>query len=149
MTKVQKKITIHAPINKVFAFMTEPRNLPEVWPSMMEIKNVKAARNGGYDFEWVYKMGGMHFNGASETTEFVVNKLQVTKSTKGIESKFTWNYETTKDGTLLNLEVEYKIPLPLIGKIAEAILIKQNEHEAQMVLDNLKVRMEMEIPVPA
>ena len=149
MTKVQKKITIHAPIDKVFAFMTDPRNLPEVWPSMIEIKNVKAARNGGYDFEWVYKMGGMHFNGASETTEFVVNKRQVTKGTKGIESTFTWNYETTKDGTLLNLEVEYKIPLPLIGKIAEAILVKQNDHEAQLTLDNLKVRMEMEIPVPA
>ncbi len=149
MTKVQKKITIHAPIDKVFAFMTDPRNLPEIWPSMIEIKNVKTARNGGYDFEWVYKMGGMHFNGASETTEFVVNKRQVTKSTKGIDSTFTWNYETTKDDTLLNLEVEYKIPLPLIGKIAEAILVKQNDHEAQLTLDNLKVRMEMEIPVPA
>jgi len=149
MMKVHKKATIHAPINKVFAYMTDPRNLPEIWPSMVEVKNVRTNTHGGYDFDWVYKMGGMHFNGSSDTTEFVINKHHVTKSTKGIESKFTWDYETTRDGTQLTLEVEYNVPVPLIGKIAETILTKQNEHEAEFMLENLKNKMEIETPVPA
>jgi uncharacterized membrane protein len=149
MANVHKKITIHAPIDKVFAHMTDPRNLPEIWPSMVEVKNVRPGTHGGFNFDWVYKMGGMHFNGSSDTTEFVHNKHQVTKSTKGIESKFTWDYETIKDGTQLTLEVEYKVPVPLVGKIAEAVLAKQNEHEANLMLENLKNKMEIETPVHA
>lgn len=149
MTKVQKKVTIHAPLEKVFAFMADPHNLPEIWPSMVEVKNVKPAPKGGYNFDWVYKMGGMRFDGASDTTEFVVNKHNVTQSTKGIESKFVWDYETVKEGTQLTVEVEYKVPIPLIGKIAEAFLTKQNDREADLLLENLKNKMEIETPVPA
>lgn len=149
MTNVQKKITIHAPTNKVFAFMLDPHNLTEIWPSMVEVKNVQANPKGGFDFGWVYKMGGMHFDGASETIEFILNKHLVTKSTKGIESKFTWNYETVNGETLLTVDIEYKVPVPLLGKIAEAILTKQNEREADILLENLKSRMEMETPIAA
>ena len=105
MVKLQKTITINAPVEKVFAFMNDPHNLPEIWPSMIEIKDVKPNPNGGYDFGWVYKMAGVHFDGASETTEFVSNKRNATKSTKGIESKFIWDYETEGDNTKLTVEV--------------------------------------------
>jgi uncharacterized membrane protein len=147
LVKVQKKVTIHAPIDKVFAYLGDPHNLPEIWPSMVEVKNVKPNPQGGYNFGWIYKMGGMRFDGASETTEFVVNKHLVTQSTKGIESKFTWDYETIKDETQLILEIEYNVPVLLIGKFAEAILAKQNDREADLLLENLKNKMEM--PVPA
>jgi uncharacterized membrane protein len=147
MVKVHKKIIIHAPVSKVFAYMSDPRNLPEIWPSMVEIKNVKPGSHGGYNFDWVYKMGGVRFDGASDTIEFDNNKHQVTKSTKGIESKFTWDYESIKDETQLTLEIEYKVPILLIGKFAEAFLAKQNDQEADLLLANLKNNMEMEMPV--
>jgi uncharacterized protein YndB with AHSA1/START domain len=149
MAKIHKQVTIHASIDKVFTYMTNPRNLPEIWPSMVEVKNVKSRAEGGYNFDWVYKMGGMRFDGASDTIEFLHNKRQVTKSTKGIESKFTWDYETVMDGTQLTLEIEYKVPIPLIGKFAEAFLTKQNDHEADLLLENLKDKMEIETRVPA
>ena len=147
MVKVQKKVTIHAPVDEVFAYMTDPRNLPEIWPSMVEVKNARSSKHGGYNFDWVYKMGGIRFDGASDTIEFVNNKHQVTKSTKGIESKFTWDYETIKDETQLTVEIEYKVPILLIGKFAEAFLAKQNEREADLLLENLKNKMEMEMPI--
>jgi uncharacterized membrane protein len=147
MVKVHKKVTIHAPVDKVFAYMTDPRNLPEIWPSMIEVKNIRASTHGGYNFEWLYKMGGVRFEGASDTIEFVDNKRQVTKSTKGIESKFTWDYdEPVKDETQLTVEIEYRVPILLIGKFAEAFLAKQNEQEADILLGNLKNIMEIEIP---
>lgn len=147
MVKVHKKITIHAPVSKVFTYMTDPRNLPEIWPSMVEVKNVNPGPHGGFNFEWVYKMGGMRFDGASDTTEFESNKHQVTKSTKGIESKLTWDYEMIKDETQVTLEIEYKVPIMLIGKFAEAILAKQNDQEADLLLMNLKNNMEMDMPI--
>lgn len=148
MAKVQKHILIHTPTEKVFAFMDDPRNLPEIWPSMVEVKNPVLNSIGGYDFEWVYKMGGLHFNGASKTTEHILNKRIVTESKKGIESRFVWDYTSEGKNTRLFVEIEYKIPIPLIGKLAEAVIVKQNEHEGEIMLKNLKDRMEIEAPIP-
>lgn len=142
MAKITKTITINAPVEKVFSFMTNPVNLPEVWPSMVEVKDVKPAPVGGYNFSWVYKMAGIKFEGATETTEYILNQREADKSTKGINSTFVWHYEAHDGGTKLTMEAEYVVPVPLLGKLAESFIIKQNEHEADALLANLKARME-------
>ena len=142
MAKLTRTITINAPVEKVFAYASEPTNLPEIWPSMVEVKDVQPSPAGGYNFGWVYKMAGMRFEGASETTESIPNQRTVTKSKKGIQSTFTWTYQPDAGGTKLTLEVEYTIPVPLLGKLVEAFIVKQNEHEADVMLANLKARME-------
>lgn len=142
MAKITKMINIDAPVDKVFSFMNNPGNLPEIWPSMVEVKDIKPAPVGGYNFSWVYKMAGLRLDGASETTEFIANQRNVTKSTKGINSTFIWQYESKDGGTKLTVEVEYIVPVPLLGKLAESFIIKQNEHEADALLANLKARME-------
>ncbi len=43
--KIHKTITINAPVEKVFAFMNDPHHLPEIWPSMVKIKDVKSNPN--------------------------------------------------------------------------------------------------------
>lgn len=37
---------------------------------------------------------------------------------------------------------EYKVPVPLLGKLAEAFIVKQNKYEAETILANLKDRIE-------
>ena len=113
MAKLQKSITINAPVEKVFAYLSDPKNLPEIWPSMIEVKDVQPATGGGYNFSWVYKMAGMRFDGASETTEEIPNERTVTESTKGIESRFVWTYKPENGGTNLMVDIEYKVPVPL------------------------------------
>ena len=143
MAKITRSISISAPVEKVFAFMWEPTNLPEIWPSMVEVKDVKQTPEGvGSTFAWVYKMAGMRFEGVSETTEYIANRRNITKSAKGIPSTFVWAYQAEDGGTKLTLEVEYTVPIPLLGKLAEAFIVKQNEHEAECTLANLKARME-------
>lgn len=143
MAKLQKSITINAPVEKVFAYLSDPKNLLEIWPSMIEIKDVQPAATGGYNFGWVYKMAGMRFEGASETVEEIPNQRTVTKSTKGIESHFVWTYEPENGGTKLTVDIEYKVPVPLLGKIADSFILKQNDQEGDALLANLKARMEV------
>jgi uncharacterized membrane protein len=143
MAKMTKSVTINAPAEKVFAFMGDPTNLPEIWTSMIEVKDVQPSPAGGFNFGWVFKMAGMRFEGASETTESITNQRVVTKSTKGIESAFVWTYEPEDGGTTLTMDVEYTVPIPLLGKLAEAFIVKQNEREAEAMLANLKARMEL------
>ena len=142
MAKVEKTITINAPVEKVCGYINVPTNLPEIWPSMVEAKDVQPLPNGGNSFRWVYKMAGVRFEGTSEDTEVVANQRVVSKTKGGIESTVTWMFQPEADGTKVTFEAEYTVPIPLLGKLAEAFIVRQNEHEAELLLANLKARME-------
>jgi uncharacterized membrane protein len=142
MTTVNKSITINAPIEKVFRYSTEPGNLPEIWPSLIENKSVERLPNGGNKTQFVYKMAGMRFEGISEDTEFIPNKRVVSKTEESVESEITWEYQSEGEATNVSFKGEYTVPIPLLGKLAEAFIVKQNENEAEIILANLKARME-------
>jgi uncharacterized protein YndB with AHSA1/START domain len=142
MAKVEKTITINAPVEKVFSYVEEPTNLLEYWPSMVEVKDVEPLPNGGTKFRWVYKMGGVHLEGTSEATEYVVNQRTVTENKGGIEGTVTWTYETQDGGTKVTFEAKYTVPVPVLGKLAESLIVKLNEREAETLLANVKDRME-------
>jgi uncharacterized membrane protein len=143
MKKVTKTITINAPTHKVFEYMGDPNNLPEIWPSLIETRDVQLSPAGEIkSWNWSYKMAGMRFEGSSEVLEQVPEQLSVTKSKGGIDSTITWKYMPEKDGTKVTVETEYTVPIPLLGKLAESFIVKQNEKEAEIILENLKARME-------
>jgi uncharacterized protein YndB with AHSA1/START domain len=138
MAKITRSITIHAPVEKVFDYHTNPENNTEYWPSMMEVKNIEDHPVGGWKFDWVYKMAGVRFEGSSTPVEWVQNKHLVLESKGGIESTFVYDYEPEGDWTRLSMEVDYKVPVPVLGKLAESIILKANEREADTILANLK-----------
>jgi uncharacterized membrane protein len=144
MFTIKKTVIINAPVKKVFSFMDDPTNLPEIWPSMVEVKNVRSNSRGWPIYEWVYKMGGMKFQGEQDTLERIQYKHITTKSTKGMESHFDFDYKDLGDKTEIVLVVEYTVPVPLVKKLAEQIVGKLNEHEADLMLANLKARLEGE-----
>lgn len=64
---IDKSVLIDAPVEKVFAYYAETENLPEVWPSLLEVRNIQRGPEGRVErFTWVYKMAGMRFEGRSE-----------------------------------------------------------------------------------
>ena len=140
MATIKSSIFINAPVEKVFK-LAKPEYLPEIWPSLVEVKNIQELPNGGFSWDWVYKMAGMRFNGSSVHTEYVVNERSVAQST-GIDSTITWTYKSEDGGTKMTALTEYKIPVPLLGKMAEAFIVKMNENESDTILANLKARLE-------
>jgi uncharacterized protein YndB with AHSA1/START domain len=142
MPKVEKSITINAPAEKIFDYWTEPANLPEFWPSVVEVKDRQRLPNGGNTFRWVYKMAGVRFEGTSEDVEYIANQRTVTKNTGGIESTIRMTLQPEGDGTKVTFENEYTVPIPVLGKLAEAAIVKLNQNETELLLANLKVRME-------
>lgn len=142
MAKIEKSIFINAPVGEVFAFMSNPENLPIIWPSLQEVKNVQPLSNDGYSYDWTYKMAGMRIEGHAEWTEFVKNQRIVDKNEGGIPSTFVWTYQPESNGTRVAVSVDYTIPGVVLGKLTEPIIHKMNEQEAETVLANLKARME-------
>ena len=142
MAKSEKTITINAPVEKVFNYIEAGTNLPEIWPSLVEVTDVKRLPNGGHSDRFVYKMAGIRLEGTSEDIEYVPNQRIVTKTTGGAESTQTWLFQPEAGGTKVTFTVEYNVPIPVLGKLAEAVIIKMNEREGDLLLANLKARME-------
>jgi ribosome-associated toxin RatA of RatAB toxin-antitoxin module len=143
MPKIERSITINAPVSKVFDYIADPKLTPEWLPGMIETKDINQTEDGiGSTHNWVYKMSGMSFEGKNITDEFIQDKKIVTRSEGSIKTLWNWNFELQDNKTKINLSVEYTIPMPVLGKLAEAIVLKQNEREADLALANIKAKME-------
>ena len=142
MAKLSRKTTIHARANDVFDFLEDKTHIPEFWPSMLEVSDIRDLPNGGKHYHWAYKMAGLRFEGDSDEIEVIPNKKLVSKNEKGIESTITWLMEGHGDDTDVTFEVEYRVPVPVLGKLAEKVVVKLNENEADTMIANLKTQIE-------
>ncbi len=139
MVTIGEAVIINAPVGKIFDYISTPNNLPEFWPSLVEVTDIKSLPKGGYKARYVYKMAGMHFRGTGEYTEIVPNKSLVIMTQGGINSVLTWTFRSQGNITRVGLTVNYEIPIPLLGKLAEVVVKKMNERELTFMLANLRM----------
>jgi uncharacterized membrane protein len=142
MATINNSTHINAPVEKVFAYVTDPMNIPEWMVSMSEVTDVTASGVGQH-WNWKYKMIGIPLHGESTRTERVPNERSVTKTKGGITSTSTVTFAPDEGGTKLDLEIDYTIPVPVLGKLAEKLVLKRNQREAAMSLENIKERLEV------
>ena len=137
MAKVERNVTINAPVDKVFTYITNPNNQLEWLPGMTEVRDITGE---GVDrkFGFTYKMMGIPFKGESQIEEYVPNERIVLKSSGGVVSTWTWDFNAEDGGTNINLVVEFTIPVPVVGRVGERLALKQNEREADHAVTNLK-----------
>jgi carbon monoxide dehydrogenase subunit G len=141
MLKVERGIFIKAPVEKVFSYITDPKNELEWLPSITDVRDITGL-GVGQQWGWSYKMLGLTFKGKTEVAEFTSNKRYVYESSGGITSTWTYTFNPEAGGTRLNLVVEYTIPVPVLGKVAERLVLSQNEREADLGMANIKGRLE-------
>ncbi len=143
MPQVEAGITIHAPVEKVFAYLEDPMSNPEWLPGMIAVKDIVTTEDRvGSSYKWVYKMAGIQFEGKSTTLEFEPDRRLVVKSEGGIVSTWFWTFAAFDDGTKLDVAIDYKVPVPVLGRLAEALVHKQNQREADLAMVNIKTRLE-------
>jgi uncharacterized membrane protein len=129
----------------MFEFLGDPNNLPEIWPNVIEVKNVKKPKNSeGFNFSWTYKMSGLPFEGKCETIEYNPYERLVVRCNKGLDSTITWIFQPTGRATHVTLIFEYQIPSSLLKRMKEEIVVQENEHELEALLQNLRSRLELQ-----
>lgn len=141
MEKVKRSITINAPVEKVFNYVADPMAQLEWLSSMMAVKDVSGSGVGQH-FRWTYKMAGVLLEGETTVTEHIPNERRVTQSKGGVTSTWIINFESHDGGTMMELDIEYTIPIPVIGKLAEKLVLKRNEREADLAMTNIKEKLE-------
>ncbi|MBN2500119.1 MAG: SRPBCC family protein [Anaerolineales bacterium] len=142
MAILQKEIFIQAPIEEVFEFVADTPKLAEVWPSLRIVKSWERNEEGLAKFDYEYLMAGMTFRGTNVDLEYVPNQKIVTKSTTGLDSTITWQFSPQPQGTLVTFTAEYKVPVPLIGPMAENVIVSMNNMDIELLLSTLKRRLE-------
>ena len=115
---------------------------------MVEVKNATRKDDGTQTFDWEYKMAGLRFHGHCDTVKVDPHHSIELKNT-GIPSTFRWTYEARNGGVRITCDVEYAIPTPVLGKMAEAIVAKLNERELDTLLANIKSTVEHGLPAQA
>ena len=141
MASWKDSILIHAPPNDVFAYVDDPTELPTWLPAMIEVRNV-VGTGLGQQYEYTYKMGGLQLRGQSVVIEHVPNERGVHQVLGMISALWDYSVEPHPDGTVLNIEVDYTIPIPVLGRLVERLAIKQNAASFELALINVKDVME-------
>jgi uncharacterized membrane protein len=142
MPKVDSEIIINAPVQEIFDYVSQPSNLQQIWPSLVEITNQTLLPNGGYHYSWVYKMAGIHFNGTGECIDIKPNLVLASKNHGMIDSIVSFKFLSIGIRTKVSLTIDYQVPMPLLGQLTEMIILKMNAKEIGLILDNLRIRFE-------
>ncbi|HEY95900.1 MAG TPA: SRPBCC family protein [Dehalococcoidia bacterium] len=145
MEKINKEIIVNTSIEKVFKYVENPINWLEFWPSIIDITDLQPLPDGGYRAKFEYKMAGRRFKGEGKFTDYAPNNWFVVTTKGGISSKITFTFRTFNEKlrssqTRVTLTIEYTIPIPLLGKIAEIVIRKMNDQEIELVMANLRAR---------
>jgi uncharacterized protein YndB with AHSA1/START domain len=142
MPKLNNSININAPVEKVFAYVTDPLTNLEWLVGATEVTDVTGSGVGQH-YDWKYNMLGVPLRGQTTVREHVPNERWVTDGKGGVTSTWTFTFVPHEGGTKLDLELDYTIPVPVLGKLAEKLVLKRNQREADLSMANIKERLEV------
>lgn len=148
MQRVTRSITIHAPARRIFDFISEPNNLPNLWPSLWVVEDIHRLPGGGKQFRWMQKFADVRFEGHSDDIEYKVNRHITRRISGGLQATVLWDLEAEGDKTNVTLAIEYVIPpLLLHGGRTVASISERYEQEVDKMLANLREKTALSFPV--
>lgn len=141
MAKFSQSITINAPVDKIYKYLSDPANMPEWHPSVISIRDI-TGRGENQKWAWDYKLWGHIFMEEVYVEKEQVNTARIIKSKGIIRSTRTFSFARIGEGTRLDYEIEYTIPIVIINAVGERLAIRRSKRVVDMALTNIKERME-------
>lgn len=142
MLTVDESIVIDAPQDAVFAYVTDPARMAEWLPSMVEARNI-VGHGEGQQYEWTYKLIGVLFRGQTVVVEHAPpSGYSVHQTIGAVNSTWTFRVEPADGGTRFRLCIDYEVPMPVLGKLAERVISKRDRRTICTALANAKDTLE-------
>ena len=143
--KVMKQcVRIQADIERVFEYASDWRHWHEWFHGFSDCHpTTKIQRSTGARYQYKVRVMGLPATVETEIHDFTENHGWTGIGTKGLPHKTHWLFEPTDDGTLFTYTVEGHVPILLIGRLLEALIL---EPEWNKILDrslnNIKEKLE-------
>jgi uncharacterized protein YndB with AHSA1/START domain len=137
-----KGIVIDAPVEKVFDYALDMRNIwavPDVALANVELK----PEGTGSSARLYSHFLGFHVEGGLEYTEVVRPERIVAKVSFFAEHPtWTFTFEPVDEGTKLTVTGEWHIAVPAVGKPLEGMMVRGHREMVDMMLANVKAGVE-------
>jgi uncharacterized membrane protein len=139
MKRVEHSVVIQAPVDRVFAYASDYRKWPEWYEGVSEfIPTTQVTRGSGTRYAYKARMMGMWAAVETEIHDFVQDRGWTGVGTKGVPHRTHWIFEPLGTGTKFTHAVEYKVPVPLLGPLFDALLKPEWKKILGKSLDNLQ-----------
>ena len=136
-----ESVVVNAPVSEVFAYVNAAATIPDWMTGMIEVRNVVGS-GAGLQYDWTYKMVGVHVRGQNVVVEYIPNERATHQGIGMLTSSWTNIVEPHDGGTKLTIELEYTIPIPVLGKLAEGLTFQRNARDMKTSMLNLKETLE-------
>lgn len=84
----------------------------------------------GNVYEWTYRLVGIPFRGITVYTQYVRNRRFACKNLSMVAATVVFTVEPEDGGTRLTREMDFKVHIPLLGRLLEALMVKAAEPNA-------------------
>lgn len=142
MATLTKSVVIDAPVEKVFDYALDIRNLWDV-PDVA-LANVELTPEGTGSSARIYShFLGFHLEGGLEYRDVVRPERIVAKVRFfGEHPIWTFTFEPAGDGARMTVQGEWHVAIPVAGKPLEGLLVREHRQMADTMLANVKAGVE-------
>ena len=143
--KIEKSAKINASPEKVFALLTDRKEVPKWNKLIKEVRVTSREPTGvGSTVHYVGEAGGARGEWDIETTEWAKDRKYAWRTTSGdVAMLVTWTLREVDEGTELKYEIQYELPYSILGKIIDRLKASKDiENGMIAALQNLKQLME-------
>jgi hypothetical protein len=107
MSKIEKRVLVNYSIERLFTYVPEADQSPEIWPGLLEVGEVQHLPLGGVLARWLYKMTGVRFEDLDERCEPLVDRDGTLTTLGNIECAMKWNFQANTHTPALMLDADY------------------------------------------
>lgn len=145
MPTFEHTIEIAAPIERVFAFDSNPENWSRTMPSLRDLEIVEET-DDGTRMRAMYKLLGITLDTEIELTIVEPNKhIVVTTEGSGMKGEIHNYFSETSAGTQIAHQADYEFGESLRDRLLEPVATRYNNRQFKNHLQNTKDMIEAEV----
>ena len=143
MAIVQRSVEINASPQDTMALLSDANRWPDWYPGMTELSTVAPFPEEGGKVTFKVKSAGLSIPVTETVIDYQPSKLQLFQMEGMLSGRARWELTPEGDGTRLTTTFDYALSGGVLGKIADALLVKRlNAKSLERGLDNFKALVE-------
>lgn len=143
MAVVRRSVQINASPQQTMALLSDAARWPEWYPGMTQLEATAPFPQEGGKVAFKVKSAGLSMPITETVTEFQPDRLQVLQMEGMLSGQARWELSPEGDGTRLETTFDYVLPGGMLGRLADALLVKRmNGNSLQEGLENFKAFVE-------
>jgi len=148
MAIVQHSVQIKASPQETMARLSDAGRWPDWYPGMTEIDVAAPFPEVGGKVVFKVKSAGVSMSITETVLDYQPDRLQLLEMDGMLSGRARWELTPEGDGTRVTTTFDYALPGGVLGKIADALIVKRmNARSLEEALRNLKALVERQSAV--